>query len=129
MQSLTAVEYPYTLAITLIRCSIAILLLRIFSAANWLRWSLYFCIFLNVAWLIFIFIDAATICQPFAMNWDTSIPGGHCADKTTHFIVMGIWGVINDVLLWVLPQAVVWRLNMHISQKIVLSVVFALGLL
>lgn len=39
LQELTTVEYPYTLALSLIRISIAVLLLRVFSAANWFRWA------------------------------------------------------------------------------------------
>lgn len=39
LQQLTTIEFPYLVALTLIRTSIAILLLRVFSAAPWFKWS------------------------------------------------------------------------------------------
>ena len=42
---------------------------------------------------------------------------------------MGVWGVINDVIVWGLPQAVVWRLQMDMVQKLIISALFAIGIL
>lgn len=92
-------------------------------------WLVYGIIFLNIAWLLFIYFDAALICRPFAYNWDTSIEGGTCGDKPESYIVMAVWGIFIDVVTWSLPLFVIWNLNSSKGKKLELSSLFALGLL
>lgn len=89
----------------------------------------YGLIFLNISWLLFIYFDAALICRPFAMNWNQSIPGGHCGNKPQSYVVMAVWGIFIDAFTWSLPMFVIWSLKSQTSKKIELSALFALGLL
>lgn len=70
-------------------------------------------------------------CQPFEANWDKTIPGATCNSVAllNSYTVNGVWSIILDVIIWALPQGLVWRLEMGKGVKIALSAVFALGVL
>ncbi|KAK0507627.1 hypothetical protein JMJ35_010150 [Cladonia borealis] len=133
---LTVSQFLYAVNFVLIRFSICFLLLRLFPQ-RWLVNTVSIASGLvrvamgvNVAWGLFVIISALTVCMPFAYNWNTSIPGGHCNDsvKLNTYIVNSVWTIVYDSVMCAIPQGIVWRLQMPLATKAGLSMIFALGI-
>ncbi len=67
-------------------------------------------------------------CIPFRKIWDLTVPGT-CYNWTYGLLIASIINVVSDVAIFILPQAVIWKLNMSRRRKIGLSFIFTLGLL
>jgi hypothetical protein len=89
----------------------------------------YGLIFFNILWLIFVLSAAAAVCQPYAFNWDKSIPGGKCGDQDSIYVAIAAWAIVLDMIMWVLPLPTVWKLQLAFGKKFALTLVFALGLM
>lgn len=67
-------------------------------------------------------------CRPFALNWNKSLPG-HCGDVAGEVQASAAANLGLDVLIFLLPQPMTWRLQMSIKKKLVVSGIFFLGLM
>lgn len=54
---------------------------------------------------------------------------GHCFDSDANFEAVGIFNVFSDFAILVLPMPCVWRLHMPLKKKILMTTMFATGLL
>ncbi|ROW06389.1 hypothetical protein VMCG_04283 [Cytospora schulzeri] len=70
----------------------------------------------------------ANQCQPFAYNWDQTIPGGHCGNQVLSFQITGSLNVFLDAITLLLPMPYLTTLSMSISKKLILIATFAVGL-
>ena len=52
---------------------------------------------------------------------------GHCGHQKSLDLFIGIFNVILDVAVVVLPMPVLWGLKMAVGQKIMLSGMFGMG--
>ena len=69
------------------------------------------------------------MCQPFAFNWDQTIPGGHCGNQVLSYKYTGAINLITDVVVLVLPMPYLYSLQLAVYKKVVLMVTFAIGFL
>lgn len=92
------------------------------------RYALWFSGFLVLGYWIATTILAFTGCTPLARNWDKTVPGT-CVDLINFFRWNGICNLLIDFLILCLPLPMVWSLRITMKQKLVLSSIFALGLL
>ncbi|KAI0548084.1 hypothetical protein F4679DRAFT_332166 [Xylaria curta] len=67
-------------------------------------------------------------CNPIEKNWKSWVPG-HCLDHRPHDIAIVSVNIALDLFILLLPQKMIWTLNMSLSRKIGFSVVFSVGLL
>ena len=123
------VQFPYALAMGLIRASIVILFVRIFSVSDRIRWACYGLLAFIAAWTLYVIISALAICRPLALNWDKTIQGGTCGNITVNYIVVCATGIVLDLAIFIFPLPIIWGLNMPNGQKVALTVVFMTGLL
>lgn len=81
------------------------------------------------------FYTAATIalnlaCTPHQYYWDKLIPGGgHCVDIKRLKLATACINLVSDVTILILPQLIVWRLQMSTKRRLGVSIIFAAGLL
>lgn len=66
-------------------------------------------------------------CKPIAKNWDVTIMKGTCINKAAIYIATAIVNIATDVTLLLLPIPMIAVLQMHLMQKLVVVIVFALG--
>lgn len=66
-------------------------------------------------------------CVPRARAWDNSIPG-NCIDTPMLLNVGGVFNLLTDLIMVMMPLLVVWNVNMEITRKvhIVLAVTFGM---
>ena len=68
------------------------------------------------------------ICAPFEMNWNPAIPG-HCASYNVAFVTIGIFNMITDLIIMLLPIPFLRTIQMAIGIKVGLVAIFSIGLL
>ncbi|KAI0839862.1 hypothetical protein F5Y06DRAFT_264875 [Hypoxylon sp. FL0890] len=93
------------------------------------RWTCYILAAVNAAYYIINVSLECTSCTPRAYYWDKTIPGGHCTDAAVLDLVSAVVNLIFDLAILILPQGVIWRLNMSRRKRVGVSVVFIIGLL
>ncbi|KAJ5804205.1 uncharacterized protein N7518_000508 [Penicillium psychrosexuale] len=75
--------------------------------------------------LIFAFIISIS-CIPVAKQWDTSLKG-HCIQTIPFYFALGGTSIVLDLIIIALPLPVLWKLQLHLKQKVLLACLFALG--
>ena len=93
------------------------------------RWSCYIIAALNAIFYTINIIIECTGCTPLEYYWDKSIPGGICRYPSRLLLISAIVNLVFDVAILILPQGVIWRLNMSRRKRIGCSIVFVIGLL
>ncbi|EEU38374.1 uncharacterized protein NECHADRAFT_34678 [Fusarium vanettenii 77-13-4] len=73
-------------------------------------------------------IMAFTQCIPLKAVWDPRVDGWCRAHQTTLWYINGIINIVSDFAILILPLPVIWKLQLPLSQKILLSGIFGLGL-
>ncbi len=123
-----AVQVLYFSNAVLTKMSLLFLYQRIFGVIRPFRIALFVSGFCVMGYWIACTVLAFTGCHPVTKNWDKTVPGG-CVDLIAFFRWNGICNLLIDFLILCLPMPMVWRLRITVKQKIVLSAMFALGLL
>ncbi|KAL4963657.1 uncharacterized protein BDV14DRAFT_176145 [Aspergillus stella-maris] len=120
-------QFLWVLSLSCTKISILFLYLRIFPV-RWLVISSWATMAVIVMWAIATILAGCLICRPFAYNWDTTIPGGHCGNQVTSFTATGVINLVTDVIVLVLPMPSLYKLQMATYKKVTLITVFGLGI-
>jgi hypothetical protein len=72
-------------------------------------------------------IQILVLCRPIAFFWDKSI-AGKCGSLNLTYLIPGIIITIEDIVVFTLPMALLWKLQMATSKKIGASIIFGVGL-
>ncbi|KAH9900526.1 integral membrane protein [Xylariomycetidae sp. FL2044] len=83
---------------------------------------------LIVLWNIGGILGGVLICRPFAMNWDTTIPGGSCGNQPLYYLLLGVINILAEGTLLVMPIPVLYHLRMPLRKKMVIIGMFSVGL-
>lgn len=67
-------------------------------------------------------------CSPFERNWNPLIKG-KCLDTVGLAVAISAVNLAFDLIIFFLPQKVIWGLQMRIKRKIGISFLFAIGIL
>lgn len=73
-------------------------------------------------------VATSLACIPLAKLWHTWLPG-KCIDRKALDICTATFNLILDIVILILPQRVIWKLQMTTSRKVGISLVFSIGLL
>ncbi|KAI1260125.1 hypothetical protein F5Y18DRAFT_261077 [Xylariaceae sp. FL1019] len=117
-------------AILLVKTAILLEWLRIFAPTRSQPFTLSCKLLISITVVFYTagIIALNVTCQPFQKNWDKTLPG-HCIDiKRIHFGAV-IVNLLLDFAILILPQPVIWSLQMTTTRKIGVSTVFAIGIL
>jgi hypothetical protein len=119
----------YSTAITFTKFSILATYLRIFPPGVYLRWIVYAVgIVVMGFWISSIFAIIFT-CVPVQAAWDYTIPNAKCYGVLHYFYVAAGFNILTDLLLCLMPMPVFWSLSMPRSQRLVLCMLFGMGIL
>ena len=123
---LIAVEWIYLAAVTLPKLSILSMYLRVFTTKPY-RMSVYVIAVILIMTFVVGGLTGSLGCQPLAFFWNPTIPGGHCIDINAFFRWISLPNILTDVAMLVLPQPLIWTLQITRNQKIGLTVTFLTG--
>ncbi|KAM5458338.1 hypothetical protein MaudCBS49596_000251 [Microsporum audouinii] len=117
----------YKLVISLSKCSILFLYLRIFAIEKSFRWACKALIVFNI--LVGIAFCFATVwqCHPMEAFWDPSISSKACIDHFGFWLSYSVINITSDFIVLGLPIQQVARLQLRKEDKVALILVFGLG--
>ena len=108
------------------KMSILFLYLRIFHVSKLYRYCIWLVMFITFGYLFSNLWTQIFTCYPVAKYWRTELPG-HCNFTTKPAYVYGSLNFITDLMIFVLPLPMVWRIKLSLKEKFEVSVIFMLG--
>ena len=140
-----ATEFLFLWAIAIIKFSVLSFYWRLFRVSS-IKKPIYLVAAVVLAWLIssvglnptlsllsvrilfFETVATAVQCVPARKLWEPTSPG-HCFNfATSNFsVAVAIPEVITDFVILVMPVPYIWRLQMKLQQKVLLTIIFVFG--
>ena len=68
-------------------------------------------------------------CSPREKIWNIFETDGHCYDVGAFEKASGVFNIVSDFAILILPITSVWRLHMTFRKKLLTTAVFAIGFL
>lgn len=116
----------YSVAITLIKVSALTLYARLFQINSRFKISLWVLGIVIVAWGIVLVVLPWTFCHPLSHNVDPLGPG-YCTSEPSWYLGSAFVNAFFDLVVLFLPMPIVWRLQLRLKRKILISSVLILG--
>ncbi|KAF2644592.1 integral membrane protein [Massarina eburnea CBS 473.64] len=126
-KQLVAYQAVYYAAMSSVKISYLWFYLRIFPHPDFRKY-IWMCMSLIIGYWLGSMLQIFLICTPFEMNWNPVIPGGHCASYNVAFVTIGIFNMITDLIIMLLPIPFIRKLQMAPGTKFGLVAIFAIGL-
>ncbi|KAI8627128.1 hypothetical protein F5Y19DRAFT_465925 [Xylariaceae sp. FL1651] len=122
----------YNVALGCGKAAIIVELTRIFVPAptrNLTSYGFRIVLILNSVYYAVATITQNVACTPYRYSWDKTIPGGHCVPLAEVYVASATIDIVTDVAIFILPQQVIWQLQMSTRKRFGLSLIFAVGIL
>lgn len=107
----------------LIKLSILLLYLRLFSSGFKTRTIIYGLLFFVGSYTLAFELSALFGCQPVPRLFNRSLKG-KCITFHYHILIQQVFNIISDILLFIVPIPVAWRLNLPFKQRLGVMFVF-----
>jgi hypothetical protein len=123
-------EFFYASGAVVIKCSIAITLIRIADSRRRFTWTIYGIMASTAISAIIFMIGVANICHPITTLWGQTTTGS-CnlkLDSDVSFFFSAI-EILTDWSLAILPAVLLWKIQMKTRVKVSVAIILALGAL
>ncbi|KNG88687.1 hypothetical protein ANOM_003110 [Aspergillus nomiae NRRL 13137] len=122
----------YGICIFFIKASILLQIVDIFVPTK--RNDPMFWICHALIWINFLFYLISSFleifaCRPLNKAWDPLITQGSCMDMFLLIFLASLLNAASDLIILILPQTRIWRLQMPLSRKVAVSAVFLFGVI
>ncbi|KAL9124811.1 MAG: hypothetical protein Q9217_005902 [Psora testacea] len=111
-------------AVFFLRASILSLYVHIFGTKSF-RITCYIVHAFNAVYFAATVLACCLICRPISANWNRK--AGSCGNQKSLDLFIGIFNLLMDVCVVVLPMPVLWRLQLSTGKKLVLTGIFGMG--
>ncbi|KAI1088515.1 hypothetical protein F5B19DRAFT_471047 [Rostrohypoxylon terebratum] len=121
----------YFCIVLLIKSAILLEWITIFvpdGSRNFFFWSSCSVLTIHTLFYISMIIVELAACSPFERNWNPLIKG-KCLDTVGVAVAISAVNLAFDLTIFLLPQKVIWGLQMKLKRKIGISFLFAIGIL
>ena len=128
-QLITIGQTMYVIAIALVKLSLLLQYLRIFVPirdSSVIVLVTYFVIWSHLIFYLINLFFGIFACSPRRKLWDRFIDG-HCFNIDAIIISSAAMNCISDFVILLLPQGVIWRLQMPLRRKLGISAIFLTG--
>lgn len=125
---LFAYLFIYLFELFLIKISI----LAFYRCILGMNWSIWICLFLTIGWTIGSMIALLVSSDPVAYFWTStydSKSGYYRYNFYGYYIGNAASNVVVDVLILLIPVPVIWRLKVRMTQKVMITNIFLIGVL
>lgn len=128
LQLMRVVATSYGFVILPIKIAILLQYLRIFSIGrDKLFWFYHIFIWLHIFfYLICAFLEIFA-CNPVEKFWKPWIKEGRCLDVKAINIIAAAFNSVSDITILIMPQKLIWNLQMSFKKKIGSSMIFLTG--
>lgn len=117
----------YLLSIYGYRLALLLMYLRLFGVSKPFRYATWAVMTFVTGYLFCNFLTLLFGCTPIAKYWKPDEPG-HCIDLNKADYAYGSMKVGSDVLLFLLPLPMVWKLQLSRKEKFGLFLIFMSGI-
>ena len=115
----------YTITLVLAKISILYLYRSIFPGRDFRIATNLIGAFV-LCWGISVPLITIFSCKPIDGSWDITVPSS-CINRRNLFIGFAVLNILADVFILALPMREVWRLQVALRQKLMISGMFLLG--
>lgn len=120
----------YGPAVFFAKLSLFLLYLRLFRPSQWTKILIYFGIVTTFAYYTATTVTFGVLCIPRpGESWMESDFSPSCRKSIVMTYIQGVFNVVSDFYLLLLPVPVVWNLQMPLRKKIGVLTIFMTGLL
>lgn len=116
----------YDIALVTVKLGILAFYYRIFVHHLFRRVVLATAAFV-LAWGIGITVTLFLACRPLATYWNPNVPG-KCLVMVTFVYFTNISNLITDIWIFLMPIPMIWHLQLQTKKKMILSLIFCIGL-
>lgn len=95
---------------------------------NWFFWATTTMIVINVVAYTVAIIMTCLRCKPVWKIWQPWVDG-NCSEQKSTDVATTFINLAMDVVILLLPQPIIWKLNMTRQRRIGVSLIFSMGLL
>ncbi|RYC65396.1 hypothetical protein CHU98_g804 [Xylaria longipes] len=120
----------YIVIIPLLKAAILLDWIKIFVPAGTrpaFFWVCYVVLGINTAFYIASLPLANAVCRPLQHFWDPLVEG-HCGNGRVADVISAIFNSAADIIILMLPQTIIWKLQMAREKKFGIAAIFAIGL-
>ncbi|KAL8678454.1 MAG: hypothetical protein Q9186_005192 [Xanthomendoza sp. 1 TL-2023] len=126
-----AILILYCPTIFFAKAALLLQLSRIFTPTKvgTVYWTIQALIWVNLAFMLSIFLAVMFECIPTRKIWDSTYVGGQCIDRVALILAYSSVNILSDALIFFLPIWAIAHLHIALDRKLGLVAVFATGLL
>lgn len=117
----------YGLTIFFAKLSLFWLYFRIFSPNRRTRFLIYFGIASTFVIYAALTVYLGYLCIPRPGQSWLERSSHQCRKTKVVYYIQGIFGVVSDIYLFILPVPVIWRLQLPLRKKVGICLIFATG--
>ena len=123
-------EMSYGPTILFTKLSLLLLYLRLFSLDRNIKYAIYFGIMANLVFYAATTVILGTLCLPrHGQGWSESAQTARCRHSIVMDYPFGIFGVVSDFYIFIIPIPIVINMNLPLRKKIGVLAIFATGFL
>ena len=112
------------------KLSLFLLYHRLFAVNRWTRIAIYFGVILNGLFYLASCIALIILCIPRrSESWTSPTYAARCYHAEAMGDVQGIFGLLSDIYIFILPLPVLFKLQMSLRKKLGITAVFLTGLM
>ncbi|KAJ5836306.1 hypothetical protein N7447_002332 [Penicillium robsamsonii] len=132
LKSIYSTRILYVIGIMFVKLSLLWFYLRL-DRRGYMKWAVYVLTFVVLGLSIASGLVLAFSCFPPAKFWDlTGAVVGHCMSPTsqqTFYEANGVLNIVTDILIYLTPIPMLWKVQMPLRKKLALMGVFGIGVL
>ena len=111
------------------KAAVLLLYLRVFGTLRWFRATTYMLLVFTFCLYMSNVVVSGVLCAPApGQTWGGDL-FAKCSKTAPSAVVLGVLGVVTDLVIFAMPFPVIGRLQLGRQKRIGLSVVFAVGFL
>ena len=121
----------HMIVLCLIKFAIFLQVLRVFvpgKKRNWMFWTCHGLIWLHFFWYFADLLVKIFPCRPVQRFWNPWIKGT-CIKIQQVYLATTAFNTASDILVVILPQPIIWKLQTSLKRKIGISLIFLVGVL
>lgn len=126
-------SFFYTTSLHMVKCAICITLLRLTKTMKYFRLSVFALLSITISSFLIVFVSTITICVPLDATWKpyliqqgkASCQSGDA--RTGLLYVTTILTIVTDISCAILPALIVWRTQLELKTKLLVSLLLSFG--
>ncbi|OQN98712.1 hypothetical protein B0A48_15378 [Cryoendolithus antarcticus] len=126
-----AQQVLYNPVLGLVKASMVVFFLRLGDRRKAIKWTLLVFGAINIGHMISVFIAALFQCIPVSAYWNRYRPvppdDFQCIDEKAFSLVTAGLAILTDVVVLLIPMAMLWNLQLNLRRKVIVGIALSLG--